>query len=237
MDLEILTGFDGSCPHSERGVTRDGEGRFVLYPSFREREGISEEAPGAGSRFSTRIRNSGKQVAETELVLDWETEQRTLHHDLGYIRPEGQDEWTMVPGIRLGSVVTYRLSIPPGVTEMGLYPEYNYGACQRFVESVPGDVAVGVIGKSQQGRPIWRLTLPSANPAATCFFIQARDHAYETAGSYCVEGIIDFLLSGEALAEYLRSKFTVVIVPMTNPDGVHNGMSRLTSERGAAHPI
>ena len=104
MDLEVLTGFDGSCPHFKRGVKRGPKGRFTLYPSLRKRKGISEEAPGAGSRFSTRIRNRGTRAASAELVVDWETDQRTLHHDLGYIRHEGQEEWTMVPGVREGSI-------------------------------------------------------------------------------------------------------------------------------------
>ena len=234
MDLEVLTGFDGSCPRFSRGVKRGPKGRFTLYPSLRKRKGISEEAPGAGSRLSTRIRNDGTGAARTELVVDWETDQRTLHHDLGYIRHEGQHEWTMIPGVREGRLVTYRLSLPPGVTELGLYPECNYAACRQFVESLQARrVQVEVIGQSREARPIWQIGLPSKNKKAKCFFIQARDHAYETAGSYCVEGIVDFLLSGDELAGYLRSKFSVVIVPMTNPDGVHNGMSRLTWERGA----
>jgi len=234
MSLDVLTGFDGSCPHTKRGVKQDAKGRFTLYPSTRKNGGISEERVGTGSRLYTRIRNKSARKTSTVLTVDWETDQRTPHHDVGYVRHEGEDEWAMIPGERDGSIVKYRMSIPPGVTELGLYPAYNYSTCREFVEGLQArGVKVEAIGRSREKRDMWQIVLPSKNRRAKCFFMQARDHAYETAGSYCVEGIVDFLLSGAALAEYLRSKFRVVIVPMTNPDGVYNGMSRLTWERGA----
>ena len=234
MSLEVLTGFDGSCPHTGRGIKKDSKGRFTLFPSTRRGKGISEEGIGAGSRLYTRIQNKGSRARETVLTVDWETAQRTLQHDLGYVRHEEAGEWTMVSGAREGSIVTYRLSLPPGITELGLYPAYNYATCHQYVQRLqsPG-VKVETIGTSRQKREMWQIVLSSRNRRASNFFLQARDHAYETAGSYCVEGIVDFLLSGSELAEYLRSKFSVIVVPMTNPDGVHNGMSRLTWERGA----
>lgn len=61
----------------------------------------------------------------------------------------------------------------------------------------------------------------------------ARNHAYESAGSFCAEGMVDFLLSDSPLARYFRAKYRFHFLPMTNPDGVYNGMSRLTAPRGA----
>jgi len=89
-----------------------------------------------------------------------------------------------------------------------------------------------LFGKSTQGRDISLISLPSRNENALNFFIQARDHAYETAGSYCVEGIVDFLCEKSFISEYLRSKYSFFVLPMTNPDGVYNGLSRLTHENG-----
>ena len=234
MSLEILTGFDGSCPHSRRGVKRDRKGHFTLYPWVRKTKGINEEVAGCGSRLSTRIRNKGSRTLKTVLTVDWSTDKRTGGHDLGYIRREGEDEWTMIPGVRSGSIVKYHLEVPAGVMELGLYPEYNCSMCRQYVKRLESlGVEVEKIGKSRQKREIWQISFPSKNRKAGNFFIQARDHAYETAGSYCVEGVTDFLVSGLPLANYLRSKFNIYIVPMTNPDGVYNGMSRLTWERGA----
>jgi len=234
MSLEILTDFDGACPHSPDGVKIDDQGAVTLFPSRRSLEGRSEEQPGLGSRFSTRIVNPGNRAERALIRADWETDARTRNHDLGYVRHENEDEWTMVPGIRRGAVIAYDLELAPGVTHLGLYPEYNCEQCARLARRLAERGAeVEVAGPSREQRDMWLIRFESSNPDARSFFLQARDHAYETAGSYCVEGIADFLASSSPLSQYLRSKFSVFILPMTNPDGVYNGMSRLTWEQGA----
>lgn len=234
MKISILTGFDGSCPHWPEGVTRQDDRTFVLRPSHRKLPGVSEEAPGMGSRFSTRIMNSDRKTLSVTIIADWETAARTCHHDLGYVRHGMEKEWTMIPGQRNGATVEYRLDVRPGVTHLGLYPEYNYEQCRKFIVNLKRrGVDIRAIGQSREKRDLWLICLPSSNPAAVNFLLQVRDHAYETAGSYCAEGVVDFLLSGDALSQYLCSKFNVFIAPMTNPDGVYNGMSRLTWEKGA----
>jgi len=234
MSVDIQVGFDGSCPHFAKGVKKMGRNRFVLFPGVRRSKGESEEKVGAGSRLYVRAVNSGSRPAAVQVVADWETPQRTEHHDLGYTRHETQNEWTMIPGWRDGARVEYRLSLPPGVTELALYPEYNVAAVTAFVDALKAQgVSVDILGRSREKRPLYLISLPSPNPKARNFFLQVRDHAYETAGSFCVEGIVEFLRSGEELAAFLRSKFNVFICPMTNPDGVYNGLSRLTWERGA----
>lgn len=233
MTIEILTGFDGSCPHFKQGIRKINRQTWRVLPCYRKHKGISEEAPGDGSRLSLRIRNNGQRPAPMTLIADWETTSRVLHHDLGYIRPEAAPDWTMIPGWRQEARVTYTLAVPPGLTHFGLYPEYNVEQCAAWVRSLrERRVAVEVIGRSREKRAMWLIRLPSGNPKALPFFLQARDHAYETAGSYCAEGIVEFLLSDDPLAHYLRSKFNFAIMPMTNPDGVYNGLSRLTWERG-----
>ena len=102
MSITIQTGFDGSCPHSPKGVRRDRRGRFILFPGVRRGPGLGEEVPGKGSRLSTRLLNSGKKEKLVSLVVDWDTPDRVEHHDLGYIRHERESDWTMVPGRRDG---------------------------------------------------------------------------------------------------------------------------------------
>jgi murein tripeptide amidase MpaA len=45
-----------------------------------------------------------------------------------------------------------------------------------------------------------------------------------------MEGLIDFLLSSDSKADWLRSNFVFKIVPMLNPDGVIVGNSRTNME-------
>lgn len=233
MTLELLTGFDGAAPAMAAGLRQEGPGRFLVFPGRRARPGLSEEAPGQGSRLAVRLRNTGRRALPVVLVADWEGDARTAHHDLGYVRLPRQRAWRMIPGLRARNLVEYRFTAPPGVTRLGLYPDYNCQDGLAFIRRLAPVAEVTAPGRSREGRPIHQVRFPSTGRQAAAFLLQARDHAYETAGSYCVEGIADFLLSGSAMADYLRSKFTVTMLPMTNPDGVHNGLSRLTHETGA----
>jgi hypothetical protein len=235
MAISIITGFDGSCPHFQEGVKQEAENKFTVYPGYRKLEGQSEESKTlGGSRFYIRLENSGAADAEVAVIADWEIENRVFGHDHGYVRFDNEN-WHPIPGIRLdGTRIQYNLHLTPGITELALSPEYNYSDCANFVKLLrKNGLSVETIGQSRENRDMWMLTLPSPNPNALNFFLQARDHAYETSGSYCVEGIVDFLLSESSIAHYIRSKFNFFIVPMTNPDGVYNGMSRLTWEQGA----
>lgn len=49
--------------------------------------------------------------------------------------------------------------------------------------------------------------------------ISSRVHPGESNASYILKGQLDFLLSKNAVAESLRSKFVFKILPMLNPDG------------------
>lgn len=57
--------------------------------------------------------------------------------------------------------------------------------------------------------------------------ITARVHPGEVSSSYCLQGILEFLLSYNNLQAYLlRRLFIFKIVPMLNPDGVVAGNYR-----------
>lgn len=57
-------------------------------------------------------------------------------------------------------------------------------------------------------------------------FLSARIHPGETVGSFKIQGLIDFLISRSAVANFLRDKFIFKIIPMLNPDGVVCGNYR-----------
>ncbi len=56
-------------------------------------------------------------------------------------------------------------------------------------------------------------------------WVIARQHAFEVPASYCVEGFVDFLLSGDTLARMFRKNTVAYIVPMVDLDNVAEGKS------------
>eukprot|EP01083_Nonionella_stella_P011117 31613_1 len=57
----------------------------------------------------------------------------------------------------------------------------------------------------------------------------ARVHPGETCSSYVIHGLIEFLLSENEAAVFLRQNLSILIIPMLNPDGVFMGNYRSTS--------
>ena len=102
MSIEIITGFDGGCPHFPQGIERRGENTFLIRPGYRAKPGNSEEVPDSGSRLSVQINNRSPSPLPIELIVDWKSDKRTLHHDLGYLRHADVEEWTMIPDERCG---------------------------------------------------------------------------------------------------------------------------------------
>ena len=56
--------------------------------------------------------------------------------------------------------------------------------------------------------------------------LTSRVHPGETNASWVMKGVIDFLVSDDPKACYLRDTFVFKIVPMLNPDGVIVGNYR-----------
>lgn len=230
----VQVGYDGSCPQNKEGIKQEGKTTFTIFPSWRKGEGISEEEKGKGFRLGFEVVNGSNQTEEITLNINWEDEERGYmkYRDFVFVKREKDTEWQLIPALVKGSISIVKLNLPPGKTLLYLNPKYNYADNERFVERVSKNKLVekSLAGKSQEKRNIWLLRIGQGE---TKVLIMARNHAYESAGNYCVEGMVDWLLSDDSLVKYFLSKFSFYFLPMTNPDGVYNGLSRLTSPKGA----
>ena len=82
------------------------------------------------------------------------------------------------------------------------------------------DVAVRVLGRSVGGRPI-SVAETGLKPQGVLFI--GRQHPPEVTGAITMNAFVDTVLAETALARAFRDTFTVITVPLLNPDGVAAG--------------
>lgn len=93
-------------------------------------------------------------------------------------------------------------------------------------------VKIDTIGFSEQNRPLIVLTITDFTvPDSQKFYVWAhgRTHPSETPSSYHLDGMIDYLLSDDEIAAYLKQKIKFIVLPFINPDGVYLGKSRVNA--------
>jgi len=67
---------------------------------------------------------------------------------------------------------------------------------------------------------------PEAIATRKAIILTSRVHPGETNASYVMNGVLEFLISDDVKAEFLRTTYVFKIVPMLNPDGVIVGNYR-----------
>lgn len=248
--MRVEVGFDGSCPHSPEGVLQFGDAAYRILPSWRGEPGLSEECLGRTTRLGFRAVNDGTSPMRARFLIDWQyddappdapktfpsLESYMQHRDFCVVRWPGKQSWEYVAARTEDSVASLDLVLPPGTTEIQWHPPYTYQQGEEFVDNLGRHPLVRIerAGHSREGRNIWLLRISDDGPGQKRrFFIRARSHAYESGGSYMMEGAVRFLLGGSALASSARRDYEFYVLPMANPDGVHNGMGRLTAPRGS----
>ncbi len=79
-----------------------------------------------------------------------------------------------------------------------------------------------VIGESVEGRPLHRLDITEADKPDYVFII-ARQHPPEVSGAIGMMRFVDAITSDADLSERFRKRYSTVVVPTVNPDGVAHG--------------
>ncbi|OHD64428.1 MAG: hypothetical protein A2096_03970 [Spirochaetes bacterium GWF1_41_5] len=241
--LEIHTGFDGSAPRSIGGFKAGVRNELTVFPSFHETDiGTSPEIKGIAHRLCFIIRNKGKKAAQLKININHESpdEKFLPFRDVYFFKHQQDQEWKMLPAPPLDGISSCVIGLKPGDTEFGESPSYNYGRLCKYISRIKKNslVHADIYGKSEQGHDLLEFSISDSRyPAAgkRKAGITARNHAYETSGNYCIEGMMEFLLEKSAIASYLLSKYDFHFLPMTNVDGVIYGMTRLSSISGADH--
>ncbi len=251
--VRIAVDFEGSCPRSLKGVKREGPKRFRIFPSWRSSPGIGEDAVGRSTSLGFKVVNDGPSAQPVELLIDWQyhvapskgvpglpqfrggVEEYMSYRDFVVVRGPGEKAWRTVMVDVDDSVGELRLNVAPGETEIHWHPPYTYTQSEKFVDSIRKHPLVRVedLGKSGEGRIIRLLRITDDSPRKKKpVLIHTRLHAYESASSYIMEGMVGWLLSGEPYAVQAVRKYDFHVYPMMNPDGVFNGLGKHNSPSG-----
>jgi hypothetical protein len=134
---------------------------------------------------------------------------------------------------------SFSVAVPASVDTIRLakYFPYTIGMYDTWRNSLSSPhLTVVNTGTSNQGRTMWRLDITDSSVSDAGkhrVWIHAAVHCAETTAYYAVEGLVNFLLSGDPQAEILLGHTIFNIVPMANPDGVYLGNYRVTAPFGS----
>ena len=222
MNTRLLLLTDGGNPQNGNAVLQIGDGHFRICP-YSEDGDINYKFA-----LSIAVQNEGCQPESVTLDVDWgDTEEMAARF---FVHIGSGDDWQYMPVRRQGSVATVTFPAPPGVTEVGLSPAYSLGRHNAFASTlVPMGYGPAVAGKSEDGREICTYALGDGPQRV---LVTARFHPYETASSFCAEGMMNWLAGGSEEATRLLREHSFTFVPMPNPDGVYRGLPKRTGEKG-----
>jgi len=136
--------------------------------------------------------------------------------------------------------LAFTLALQPGRTRLAHFYPYLFGdllADLRRLRPAGDCLEMRHLNATPQGRPLLMLKITDfaslhhdAGQPRPVIVISARVHPGEAPASFMMRGALQLLLSADEEAVALRSRFTFVIFPMLNPDGVAAGNSRANSD-------
>ena len=128
---------------------------------------------------------------------------------------------------------TYVFEYDYDVVYMAFSQPYTYTDLQKYIKSLEDSprnskyLVREVLCYTLIGTPCDILTITSHKKKQKGgVVLTGRVHPGETVSSWMIQGVINFLLSDDKIAEQLRNRFIFKIIPMLNPDGVIQGNYR-----------
>lgn len=128
-----------------------------------------------------------------------------------------------------GDTIVYTLTPTGTSVSVAWGPPYTPSMARAFLEELSHDspfASLSELCRSRGGRPVPMLTVNEGDrPRARRFgvWVQARQHAWESGSSWVAQGFVDWLLSDDPHASWLRQHAEVFVVPIMDVDNVATG--------------
>ena len=176
------------------------------------------------------VKLSGIKPGETiTLVVTEGFSGRWSRPDRAAFSTDGKTWKQTPPGRGEGKQTAYRLKIDAAQAWFAWGPPFVPKDAQRLVDSVAKrskHATAFVLCKSAEGRaiPALRIKQPGVDDARRVgIWINARQHAWESGGSWVCRGLTEWIVSDDPRAEALRKKSLITIVPIMDVDNVAIG--------------
>ena len=223
--MHILNDFEGANPPSGKAI--DG----LDSQQFRIRPWIEVASPNYKFRLNVKIVNDEPETRQADVIVDWgeDLAEHMVHRS--YVLLGRGLSWRRIEADIDGPLARATVMVPPGEWYLGLHPVHDMAMLDADrLKAREAGLVERVFGYSHLGRELYAL---AAGPEdAPTILIMGRAHPYETAGSFCVSGMLELLGEDLAARGPLTSRYRFVVAPMINPDGVALGCCKCTREGG-----
>jgi hypothetical protein len=203
--------------------------RLVIKP-------FAEEPAGPAYTFMLRCRLIVEEPGPDVVEIDWnEPSYMHLRTSLYYAR-EGTSEWRVLSGAVVGETrCEFVFDQPPGTYEISLLPTYGLDRLDRLAEDCREAAEVRTVGEAGETAGVRSFRLGSGEKGRPVIIAVGRVHPYETAGSYCLEGVVRRYAQDRDYAGRLTEKFDWIVIPVASPEGVRKGFCRYSGSGGQGY--
>jgi hypothetical protein len=214
-ELRVIADFPGGSARVER-----------IDPATRTIRVLPATHPGRGWDCWWYFKVEGLSPGET-VTLDvgggvWATPDRAA------VSADGKSWRQTPPGERHEKErIRYRVEAPGSEAWFAWGPPFVLAdareAVGAAVRACPDGARAFELCRSREGRSVPAARVGPAGQAREAVWIQARQHAWESGGSWVARGFLEWLASDDARARALKARAEVVVVPIMDVDNVERG--------------
>jgi len=225
-DISVSGSFPGGNPQSETRIISSGKNNFLIFPES------ESNSPSYKFRLDVNFCNSSESQILVTFSLNWQdSTYALLRSGLYYCDENAPDDWRYLPGqIQVDGLIWYTLSLLPGITKVSGSPRYDHAELSQLI----------ALSKDKQNIRIEEFTSDGLTEKVNAFLLQrqhfekrpvilviARCHPYETAGSYCLDGVIKKFVNDAIWQTHILARFDFCLIPILTVNGVRHGFCRL----------
>jgi hypothetical protein len=131
---------------------------------------------------------------------------------------------TFVENDTIQGTAAITLQTTPDTLYIGAQPRYTSRHTYHWIDSVgmTTQSPIETIGYSVLGQPMQRVLIGNPSAAKT-IVILGRQHPPEVTGYMAMRAFVNRLILDDPLAQRFREKYSILLYPMVNPDGVDHG--------------